>query len=474
MRTDTMMLKMSGLLSRIALPASFTFTSSSTTFNSTMTAWLMNPELHLLPNGSIVGLCCSNLLALQFQEENNSDLEELTADFQRFLLAASLLHTRSYPKSPRTGSGLRPGEICTAGHMSGSRLLLRLDRILTPQYLSKLSRSSCQVLFLLVLGAVLGMGYSPSPDLRNEHSPEFPSEMLMNPDFQQSPTLWLAMREHLCQMLAHHLIYLGGLLGIKLETGVEKKIIESAGRGWGKTLTTRMGPDMETGGYVWGDGITQQYTAADESCHPSSSVVENRKRKTTNPIMAEQPPPPPPPATAPYWSSPKHEIQYTPPPSPPEPSRSPLVPIACGPELAHFQFQNQNTAQDWDQNPASYLEMEYDEPENYYNPPSYNPAERAEKDRETKIMSSFPRSHTEPHYNYAHEQTRQGEFLQPSRYWLVRMMTDKDLEYAVPREVKRRTMWIVRTMDAGPPYGEINVHARLRGGRDLEGLRSFI
>ncbi|KAK4465070.1 hypothetical protein QBC42DRAFT_303609 [Cladorrhinum samala] len=450
MRTDTMMLRMSGLLSRIALPASFTSTSSSTTFNSTIASWLMNPEFRLLPNGSIVGLCCSNLLALQFQEENNSDLEQLTADFQRFLLAASFSHT------PSRNHGT--GKVCTAGHMSGSRFLLRLDRILTPQYLSRLSRSSCQVLFLLVLGAVLGTGYSQSPDLRNERSPAFPSEMLaMNPDLQQNPTLGVAMREHLCQMLAHHLIFLGGLLGIKLDAGLDKKIIESAGRGWGKTLTTGMGPNMETGGYVWGDEITQRDAAGVESCRPSPrSVVERRKGKTTSPIIAEQPPPPPPPpSTNPYWSSPKHEIVYTPPSSPLEPSRSPLVPIACGPELAHFhQFQNQNAAQDWDQNPASYLDMEYDEPENYYNPAPQNPAEEREKEMESKMMLPFPRSNTEPCYNYAHEQTRQ--------------------EYAIPREVKRRTMWIVRTVDAGEPYGQINMHARLRGGRDLEGLRSFV
>ncbi|KAK3987660.1 hypothetical protein QBC44DRAFT_294605 [Cladorrhinum sp. PSN332] len=448
MRTDTLMLKMSNLLQRIAVPASFSFfLGSEKAFNKTVTAWLTNPGSEIGGgSGSIVGLCCSNLLALQFREEEHdaAGLEELTNDFQRFLLAASVSHTGSYPRCQGDGGiMMRPGEICTAGHLSGSRLLLRLDRTLTPQYLSKLSRSSCQVLFLFVLGAVLGMGYSSSPDLRGGHSsPEFPSEMLMHhggagADFQQSPTLWLTMREHLCQMLAHHLIYLGGMLGIKLETGMERRIIESAGRGWGKSL-----PEGVKGGYVWGDGIIQQ---------PEMEIqVDKRKGKTTttttSPMMAEQPPPP-------AWGSPKSEVDYTPPSSPLGPPRSPLVPIACGPELAHFQSQNQGMAQDWDQNPASYLDMEFEEPDNYYSPPPYSEGEKGTY-MEGKIMASYPRSNTEPYRNYTHEQRRQ--------------------EYGAPKEVKRRTMWIVRTVDAGPPYGEINVHARLRGGRDLEGLRSFV
>ncbi|KAK4160181.1 hypothetical protein QBC43DRAFT_118603 [Cladorrhinum sp. PSN259] len=458
MRTETLMLRMSNLLSRIAAPASFSFYSEPREgFNKTITRWLNSPESQLLPNGSIVGLCCSNLLALQFREEeefeNGQELEELTNDFQRLLLAASVSHAGSYYPKERE-MGREEMHAYTAGHLSGSRLLLRLDRTLTPQYLSKLTRSTCQVLFLFVLGAVLGMGYSSSPDLQQRSPPDFPAEMLMGtcyggaaaPDFQQSPTLWLTMRENLCQMLTHHLIYLGGILGIKLEAGMERRIIESAGRGWGKTLPEEAGEED-----VWGD-----------------EIVEKRKGKKTgtSPMMAEQPPPPShapaPPAVFYDWNSPKTEMEYssTPPSSPPlgYHQHSPLVPIDCSPELAHFQSQNQNTAmQDWDQNPASYLEMEFeDEPENYYNnsPPPYDDRREKGMYMEGKIMASYPRSNTEPYYNYAHEQRRQ--------------------EYGGPREVKRRTMWIVRTVDAGPPYGEINVHARLRGGRDLEGLRSFV
>ncbi|KAK4231655.1 hypothetical protein QBC38DRAFT_201063 [Podospora fimiseda] len=472
MKTDTLMQKMSSLLGRIAVPASFSLFTDEKQFNRAIKEWLTSNDFvsaagGLGQNGSIVGLCCSNLLALQFQEEDDAaGLEELTQDFQRFLLASSISHTGAYPRYHHAG-GLKVKEICAAGRLSGSRLLLRLDRTLTPQYLSKLSKSSCQVLFLFVLGAVLGMGYystaaaAENQDEIQSRSPEFPAEMLMYTDFQQSPTLWLTMREHLCQMLAHHLIYLGGMLGIKLDTGMEKRIIESAGRGWGKSLPEDKGNGG--GGYVWGDGILQGQEGG-------GNEVVDAKRKgkmtTSSPMMAEQPPPPP----SVWDSSPKSEIEYTPFSS----SHSPLVPIACGPELAHFQYRQQSASQDWDQNPASYLDMEFDEPENYYTPPSYTEGENGSgMYMEGKIMASLPRSSTEPYYNYTREQRRQGEIL-TIYYTVSGKVTDSNLEYGAPKEVKRRTMWIVRTVDAGPPYGEINVHARLRGGRDLEGLRSFV
>lgn len=42
------------------------------------------------------------------------------------------------------------------------------------------------------------------------------------------------MKEHLCQMLAHHLIFLGSTLGIKMETAVEQSIIDDAICRWNK------------------------------------------------------------------------------------------------------------------------------------------------------------------------------------------------------------------------------------------------
>ncbi|KAK4187922.1 hypothetical protein QBC35DRAFT_497666 [Podospora australis] len=468
MRTETLMLKMSRLLSRIATPAQFSFLPNQAAFNKTMTSWLTDPNFHLPGGGSIVGLCCSNLLALRFAaEEKDSDLRELGADFQQFLLATSLSHTGS---GSGQEAGLNPFEVGFAGQVSGSRLLLKLDRILTPQYLSKLSRSSCQVLFLFVLGAVLGVLYSTSStamQMQGMHSPDFPAD-LVDEQLQQSPTLWLAMREHLCQMLAHHLIYLGGMLGIKLETGMERRIIECAGKGWGRISnpTTTMTPAIPTvfpgqkqqhydwdTGYVWGDGITARQDKAQEQ---EKEVLEEglpmglagAKEDNLNPNYWEEDLNTENDIAMPAMAAATADTDIPTPqaiPRPSEPPPPPLVPIACGPELAHFQNFHESTY-DWDPNPTSYLNMS-EEPENYYAPAATSPAVAEEK----RNFASVSRARTEPYLR-----SHQGG-------------------YSIPKERKRRTMWIVRTIDAGPEHGgHINVHARLRAGRDLEGLRSFV
>ncbi|KAG7293691.1 hypothetical protein NEMBOFW57_003747 [Staphylotrichum longicolle] len=227
MRTETLMRTMSTLLTRIATPAKFSLTSNPTAFNNTMVSWLTDPDFHL-PNGSIVGLCCSSLLGLEFQEEAATGTDGLITDFRRFLLATSLAHAGWRDG----GNAIKALDLCAAGQISGCSLIKRLDRILTPQFLARCGRESCQVLFLLVLGAVLGVGYSSSQ--MEQHSPEFPSAEMLSPEFQRSPTLWLAMKEHLCQMLAHHLIFVGSMLGIKLDTGLEQRIIETAVSRWNK------------------------------------------------------------------------------------------------------------------------------------------------------------------------------------------------------------------------------------------------
>ncbi|SPQ17606.1 38fae7fe-1683-4242-9269-88f145d6e98a [Thermothielavioides terrestris] len=240
MQTETLLLDMSNLLSRIGKPARFSFTSSPAAFNSTMVSWLTDPDFRL-PNGSIVGLCCSSLLGLQFRQETangdaaNGDAatDDLLTDFRRFLLATSLAHAGWRDG----GKALRTRDLCAAGQVSGYRLLRRLDRVLTPQFLARCERESCQVLFLLVLGAVLGVGYSSSSLLEGDASPAFPAaaaETLLSPEFRRSPTLWLAMKEHLCQMLAHHLIFIGSMLGIRLDTALEQRIIETAVTRWNK------------------------------------------------------------------------------------------------------------------------------------------------------------------------------------------------------------------------------------------------
>ncbi|KAK4144016.1 uncharacterized protein C8A04DRAFT_37032 [Dichotomopilus funicola] len=331
MQAETLMLAMSRLLTRIATPAHFSFTSNPAAFNSTMVSWLTDPDFHL-PNGSIVGLCCSSLLGLQFQEDPAAGTDGLMADFRHFLLATSLAHAGWRDNS--SPEPIRSRELCAAGHISGYRLLKRLDRILTPQFLSRCGRESCQVLFLLVLGAVLGVGYSSSR--LETTSPEFPSAELLSPEFQRSPTLWLAMKEHLCQMLAHHLIFIGSMLGIKLETGVEQMIIDTAANRWNKAEA-----------FVWADMVGYKPDEENSQQEPLPTVSNDQENQS----MEDE--------SMPIDQNSKSSIS-SPVRSPqlPEPPKLVPIPVSDAP-----QFQ-QRPVEAWAENPQSYLSM-FDEPSNY-------------------------------------------------------------------------------------------------------------
>ncbi|KAK0658011.1 hypothetical protein B0T16DRAFT_386447 [Cercophora newfieldiana] len=427
MQIETLLSRMSALLVRIATPAEFTLTSDPATFNTTLTSWLTDPTFSF-PNGSVVGLCCSSLLSLQFQDPDPlSGDDGLMTEFRRFLLSTSLAHSGWTGEIPQS-------ELLTAGHVSGYRLIKRLDRILTPQFLSKLSQESTQMLFLLVLGAVLGVGYSsamppsPSPSLptspsrgssrsEQQQQPQPPSMSMMSHEFTQSPTLYLSMKEHLCQMLAHHLIFLGSSLGIKLDTTMEQRIIDTAAVRWNK---------MEK--YAWAEaqgGLPFSTPQVD-----ARSYEFQEKERMWNPPYwgLEEPPPAPPPFPGPgpgAWGVPGPT----------------LYAIAC-PETDEF---SPEPLGEWEGNPQSYLEMAMeDEPESY----EYS---AGSGDNRNNWSRDGQRSNTEPVLRRA-----QG------------------FGDDVRREVKSRTIWLVRPIDGGPERGQVNLHTRLRGERGGIDFRLFV
>lgn len=214
--------------------SSSTSTSSSTAtpstpashdvFEDTLLRWLTSPD-HAPPDGT------SSIVALLYDVVGHADClrtavdDRLPADFQTFLFTTSLAHTGWRGGNPH----VTHRDLCIAGHVCGSRIVRRLDRILTPQFLAKCDRTTHRALLLLVFGVILGVSYST----RLTTSPSFPHDLL-GAEMRHSPTLWLAMKEHLAQMLAHHLIFLGSTLGIKLDTAAEKTIIDTAVDRWHK------------------------------------------------------------------------------------------------------------------------------------------------------------------------------------------------------------------------------------------------
>ena len=196
------------------------------TFEDLVIRWLTEPAFQL-PNGSVVAALCATECLAQLTEAVDADL---VADFRAFLFATSAAHTGCVRR------GVGPRDLQRVSHATGSKIVQRLDRILSPQHLGKCSEETVRALLLLVLGMILGVGYAALQTTR--------SFDLLQPQLQQSPTLWMTMREHLCQMLAHHLIFLGSLIGIRLETGIEQYIIDKAINGWDKVGTN-----------VWADAL---------------------------------------------------------------------------------------------------------------------------------------------------------------------------------------------------------------------------
>ncbi|EPE02427.1 hypothetical protein F503_00695 [Ophiostoma piceae UAMH 11346] len=190
-------------------------------FEDTLLRWLTSSSDEYTPtSGSIVAMLYT--LVGQSDSLRRAVDAHLPSDFQTFLFTTSLVHTGWQ-------GAVSHRDLCIAGHVCGSRIVQRLDRILTPQFLAKCDKDTHRALLLLIFGLILGVSYST----RLTTSPSFPHDLL-GLEMRHSPTLWLALKEHLAQMLAHHLIFLGSMLGIKLDTASEKTIIETAVNRWNK------------------------------------------------------------------------------------------------------------------------------------------------------------------------------------------------------------------------------------------------
>jgi len=235
---------------------------------------------------------------------------------------------------------------------------------------------------------------------------------MMSHEFTQSPTLYLNMKEHLCQMLAHHLIFLGSTLGIKLDTTMEQRIIDTASSRWNK---------MER--YVWAEANIPAPPYDPQGCEPESTFGDKSKAWIPPYWAPEEPPPFPGPGG---WGA---------------PSGPTLYPMAC-PEAETFRPEPLG---EWEGNPQSYLDMAMED-----EPDSYEPASASEGGG----------------YNW----TRDG---QRSNTEPPRRRPEMEFGDGV-RGVKSRTIWLVRPIDGGPERGQVNLHTRLRGERGGNDFRLFV
>jgi len=104
----------------------------------------------------------------QFQSLIKASVGEAASnDFQSMIYAISLAHIRTTTGMKHMYTAL---ELQRIGSMAGERLLSFLEKRLTAQSLTSLSRSELQVLFLMIVGTILAIGHAQPVT----ESPPFP------------------------------------------------------------------------------------------------------------------------------------------------------------------------------------------------------------------------------------------------------------------------------------------------------------
>ncbi|KAG4443885.1 hypothetical protein IFR05_000651 [Cadophora sp. M221] len=167
--------------------------------------WLNNPRLS---KTSKVGTLSSPRFLELVGESSGPKAGSL---FQQMIYAISRAYTRN------DGPLLTAEELHQFGSMAGHDFLRCLDEKLKPMSLARCSHSDMRALFLWVFGTILAVGYA---------------EPSSSTTMQEHALTFKAMQSHLCQILAHYLIFLGSQLGLPIKTGTDQFLLEAAPSRW--------------------------------------------------------------------------------------------------------------------------------------------------------------------------------------------------------------------------------------------------
>ncbi|KAH8748730.1 hypothetical protein F5882DRAFT_386889 [Hyaloscypha sp. PMI_1271] len=192
----------------IILESASEITWNLSTIVDDVAAWLNNTKVS--PSSKVGILSSPNFMELIKPCVGHDTM----LSFQRMLYSQSLAYLRLATEDKYRINVL---ELRQIGAITGQGFLKFLDSKLRPQSLASCAKEEIQTLYLLVIGTVLAVGYSSSV-----------AEML-GPLTQS-----YAMRDHLCQILAHFIIYLGSRLDLQFDHRAEQLIIEGAAARWHK------------------------------------------------------------------------------------------------------------------------------------------------------------------------------------------------------------------------------------------------
>lgn len=135
----------------------------------------------------------------------------------------------------------------TSNALLGHECLKMLETQLRPSSLSSCNQNNLLAIFLMIFGTILIVGSAepaanlpPFPDVNSppKHLESTPLTDIFQEDADSprtSQTLYDVMREHLCQMLAHYMVFIASRIGIS----------------WDKSLDKRLGFKELTGSISW-------------------------------------------------------------------------------------------------------------------------------------------------------------------------------------------------------------------------------
>ncbi|KAI0012024.1 hypothetical protein F4779DRAFT_570079 [Xylariaceae sp. FL0662B] len=171
---------------------------------------------------SKVGMLCSPTFRRIIQEYIPPQIAFL---FQAMLYATSFSFVR-FTQTKYTQE-LSVPTLQLLGAHAGHQVLWYLDSELNPQRLSNISFGKLRALFFLVFGTILTTRYARRTCLNQE----YPTANTID------ETLWDEMRDHLCEMLAHHLVLLGERIDVKFNENEERSVLWCSEGKWNQKGT---------------------------------------------------------------------------------------------------------------------------------------------------------------------------------------------------------------------------------------------
>ena len=177
--------------------------------------------------------------------------------FQQMIYAISCAYTRT---SKNDGSFLTSAELHHFGSLAGHEVLGYLDERLKPVALGRCSHDDARALFLWVFGTILAVGYAGSGSSKT---------------VSVEGVNFTDVQSHLCQILAHYLLLLGTQLGLAMEAGTDRFLLEAAparwyreGRfEWNSSLRDRLRTGLSSSSYHSQHDISSSASAEDMDPH---------------------------------------------------------------------------------------------------------------------------------------------------------------------------------------------------------------